>query len=315
MRVAVRAKGSGVSRLRVAQRCLATAGFWFLPLSADAQIFDLSLLRAVTVENHEFAAFTLTIGVLVFAVVCAVLFVRTRNNALAQSQVQSARITELQGELDRATTLLRSEPQVLVVWPAEDGEPEIIGDAKLVAGKPAAILDFKTWLTPEVATELNDAVVALRDRGDSFNIPITVDSGHEIEADGRAVGGRAVLRLRLVSGISQQLVHISAEYRQLQSRIEALRVLVESVPTPIWTRNQAGELVFVNKSYADAIETNPANAIAHQMELLDHAAREELRHALTAGGFYAKRLPAIVSSERRVLDVFGVPTETGSRLA
>jgi signal transduction histidine kinase len=201
---------------------------------------------------------------------------------------------------------------VLIVWPAEDGQPEIIGDPNVVAGKPAAILDFKTWLAPEVASDLNDALTALRERGDSFNIPITVDAGHEIEADGRAVGGRAVMRLRLVSGIAQQLVHISAEHRQLQSRIEALRVLVETVPAPIWTRNQAGELVFVNKSYADAVETNPANAIAQQMELLDQAAREELRHALTTGGFYAKRLPAVVASERRVLDVFGVPTETGS---
>ena len=312
MRVAVRLRGSGLSWLRVAQRSFVTAGFSVLPFAASAQVFDLSLLKAVTVENHEFAAFTITIGVLVFAVVCAALFVRTKNAALAESQTQSARITELEGELDRATTLLRSEPQVLIVWPADEGEPEIIGDASVVAGKPAAILDFKTWLTPEVASELNDAVVALRDHGDSFNIPITVSAGHEIEADGRAVGGRAVMRLRLVSGIAQQLVQISAEHRQLQSRIESLRMLVESVPAPIWTRNQAGELVFVNKSYADAVETNPANAIAHQMELLDHAAREELRHALTAGGFYAKRLPAVVSSERRVLDVFGVPTETGS---
>ena len=312
MRVAIRSTGSGFLKLRSAQHGLATAGFSLLPLTAQAQGTPSLMTAVVTVQNHEFMAFTVTLGVLVFAVVCAALLMRTRSHAAAMADEQKAQITALEGALDRANTLLRAEPQVLVMWPADGGEPDIVGDVAVVAGMPAAVLSFKTWLAPEPARELIDALAALHEHGESFDIPLTVSAGHQIEANGRVVGGRAVLRLRQVSGIAQQLAQVSADYRQLQNRAEALRVLVESVPAPIWIRNHADELVFANKAYADAVESTPANAVIHHTELLDHQSREEFRLGIATGSFYAKRMPAVFAGERRVLDVFGVPTAAGS---
>ena len=313
MRVAIQSIGSGIFRLRVAQRSFSAAAFTLLPVTAKAEGLDLSLFKTtLAAAHHEYIAYSVMFGVLVFGVVCAAMLVRTRNHAAADRAAAGIKINALKGEIDRANTLLRIEPQVLVAWPAEDGEPEIIGNAAVVAGKPAAILSFDTWLDPEAARELTEAVAALREHGDSFTLPMTVSVGHQIEADGRAVGGRAVLRLRQVSGIAQQLAKVTAEHRQLQKRVEALRVLVETVPSPIWLRNEANELVFANKAYADAVESNPADAVANHTELLDHSAREELRLGIANGSFYAKRLPAVVAGETRVLDVFGVPTANGS---
>ena len=313
MRVAIQSIGSGLFRLRLAQRCLTTTALTSLATAARADGLDLSVFKTTrAVAHHEYIAYSVMFGVLVFAVVCAAALVRSRNHAAGDRAAASVKINALKGEIDRANTLLRMEPQVLVAWPADDGEPEIIGDAAVVAGKPAVILAFDTWLEPESARELTEAVAALREHGDSFVLPMTVAAGHQIEADGRAVGGRAVLRLRQVSGIAQQLVKVTAEHRQLQTRVEALRVLVETVPSPVWLRNEANELTFANKAYADAVESNPADAVAHHTELLDHSAREELRLGIATGGYYAKRLAAVVAGERRVLDVFGVPTANGS---
>ena len=50
----------------------------------------------------------------------------------------------------------------------------------------------------------------------------TTRAGRPIEAEGRAIGGRAVLRLRDVSGIEQELLDLAARHDQLLSDVETM---------------------------------------------------------------------------------------------
>ncbi len=52
--------------------------------------------------------------------------------------------------------------------------------------------------------------------------------------------------------------------------------------------------------------------MARELELLDHAARENLKTARTAGKAYSGRLPAIVAGQRRIFDVVDGPSGTGA---
>src|ERR1041384_1769693 len=89
-----------------------------------------------SLQRHEIAALTLSLGVILFAVATAIALLRTRARAARELAVCRAEIKELREERDRATALLLAEPQVVVVWPAGADEPDITGDVSLLVGPP-----------------------------------------------------------------------------------------------------------------------------------------------------------------------------------
>jgi signal transduction histidine kinase len=142
---------------------------------------------------------------------------------------------------------------------------------------------------------------------------LTTLAGHPIEAQGRAIGGRAVLRLKDASGVKRELVELVTRYEKLATEVAPSRALIETLPSPVWTRDATGRLSFVNAAYARAVEAkNAADAIDRRLELLDSAARENIAQARSRDGTYAGRLRAVVAGTRRTFDVLDCRSETGS---
>ena len=107
---------------------------------------------------------------------------------------------------------------------------------------------------------------------------LTTSAGRPLEAEGRAVGGRAVLRLRDVSGIECELMDLAARHDRLMGDVETMKALLNALPAPVWARDADGRLIFVNAAYARAVEAeDPADAVTRELELLDRAARDEAR--------------------------------------
>ena len=50
------------------------------------------------------------------------------------------------------------------------------------------------------------------------SMPLMTLAGRAIEADGRAIGGRAVLRLRDASGLKRELAELNARHEKLIER-------------------------------------------------------------------------------------------------
>jgi signal transduction histidine kinase len=89
--------------------------------------------------------------------------------------------------------------------------------------------------------------------------------------------------------------------------------LIENLPSPVWTRDVAGQLTFANAAYARAVEAKTAaDAVTRRLELLDSSARDNISRTRIASGAYAGRLPAVVAGARRTFDVLDFRTETGS---
>jgi signal transduction histidine kinase len=293
--------------------------FFLHAIPARAAPFDFSPLDSIAdftgLNPHDVAALALTLGILLFAVVTAVMLVRTRSRA-AQSEIAAREeIIALKADVDRAHALLLAEPQVIVAWAAGGDKPEIFGDTSMVTpvSAPHRVLAFGTWLEPAQARTMERLVEALRDEGGSFSTALTTLSGRPMEAEGRAIGGRAVLRLRDVGGVRRDLTELSIQYAKLLGEVDSLRTLVEALPSPIWARDENGALSFVNHAYARAVEAkNPADAVARGLELLDRPAREELARACAADECYTGRVHAVVAGSRRAFDIRSVPTERGS---
>ncbi len=257
---------------------------------------------------HDVAALALVLGIALFAVVSAILLLRTRARAAAERAAYRSEIDVLRASLGDARTLLLSEPQVLIVWPADRREPELVGDAALLLPEesPARILEFESWLAPDAVTAINKALAALRANGEGFSATVTTRQGRQIEAIGRAVGGRAVLRLRDLSPIERELTETTAQKQKLQRELETVGSVVEALPSPVWARDKAGRLVFVNKAYARAVDADAGAVVEGGIELFDASAER------AANGDGRARRAAIVGGHRRVLDVIAVPTPHGS---
>jgi signal transduction histidine kinase len=289
-----------------------------LPASAEQQpvlaLHELVVSAQDSIDRHEIAVLVVVLGLVLFAVVTAIMLVRARARWTRLETSSRDEIATLRSDLDRANALLFSEPQVMVDWPAGSDEPRIDGDPVIVGvAAPHRVLAFGSWLEAGKASAMEQAVENLRSRGEGFSLTLTTLHGHPIEVQGRAIGGRAVLRLKDAIGVKRDLAELLSRHETLLSEVASLRALIANLPSPVWTRDAAGQLTFANAAYARAVEAKTAaDAVTRRLELLDSTARDNILRAREASGSYAGRLPAVVAGARRTFDVLDFRTETGS---
>jgi signal transduction histidine kinase len=298
-----------------------TANFIFSGSAASAEVrlgataFDavhrtMAILLGQGISLLTFILVVIGLGLLASVILLRALRSKDRIESAARDE-----IIALQAEADRLKALLLSAPLILVTWPAASEQPDITGETSIVApgAAPERVLAFGSWLEPAAAQRLEQAVETLRVEGRGFVMTLTTRTARPVEAEGRAIGGRAVLRLRDVSGIEQELLDLAARHDKLLADVETLRALLDSLPAPAWVRDNAGELTFVNSAYARAVEAqNPDDAVARRLELLDQTARAEMARTRTAAGTYTGRLPAIAAGGRRIFEIIDAPGTIGS---
>jgi signal transduction histidine kinase len=291
---------------------------WPAPARAQEQPFlavqEFALNAYQSIDRSEIAILAPVLGLVLFAVVTAIMFLRIRARSARLEAASREQIAGLRDQLDRANALLLTERQVMVDWPAASDRPNIDGDLEIL-GVPEAhrVLAFGSWLDAGKASEMEHAVEALRAQGEAFAMTLTTLSGQPVEAQGRAIGGRAVLRLKDTSTATRDLMQLTERHQKLLTEAGSLRTLVETLPSPAWTRDPVGRLTFVNAAYARAVEAkDAADVIERNLELFDSSARETIIQARAANGSYAGRLPAVVVGDRRSFDVLDFRTDTGS---
>ena len=266
-------------------------------------------------DRHELAALTLTLGVILFGVVTAIALLRTRTRTRQALTARQAEINDLREERDRAVALLHSEPQVIVVWPAGADEPDITGDPALLTrtAVPRRVLAFGTWLEPGKARQMEEAVEALRGAGKSFALTLTTLHQRHVAAEGRAIAGRAVLRIKDLTGPQSELAALAADHQQLRRDIDTIGRFLEALPSPVWARDASGRLTWVNAAYARAVEARgDADAVARNLEILDSATRDDLARSRVSGEVFEARLPVIVAGTRRFFQVIDRAAPGGS---
>jgi len=277
-----------------------------------ADIFPVAFLARP--ESTGIASSILSLGVLLFAVVASILLVRTRRQAAANESALRDQLGALAAEADRASALLLSEPQIVIAWNAASETPDIVGETGIIgATTPHSVLAFGRWLLPAQAQTLEGAVETLRNHGQAFALTVTTLEGRPVEADGRAIGGRAVMRLRDVSGVKNELAALSDRYRQLSDHVTALWTLLDTMPLPVWTRDADGQIAFVNTAYAEAVEATDTNdAVERGLEFLGSAERADSARIRARGEIYRGHAPVVVAGARRIFDLLETPAPSGS---
>jgi signal transduction histidine kinase len=314
--------GKSLRRANRAERCAAVLGFALvhsfaltIPAAARTNLIEQLIGFTQALNRQEVTSLALTLGILLFAVVTAIGLLRSRTNAAAERAEAKREIARLRAEADRMTALLLSEPQVVVIWRSLTAEPAVLGDVATISGLEASrrILAFGSWLGAEPAAAMEAAVDALRKRGKAFGFSILTPRGKHVEAEGRPVGGVAVLRLRDVTGAKRDHAAVSAKHKQLEDEIELVRNLLELMPAPVWIRDAEGRLVFANRAYASAVDVaDPDEVTARNLELLDQPVRSEASRIREQNSAFHRRVGAIVAGKRRALEVFEAGSKRGA---
>jgi signal transduction histidine kinase len=301
------------------RRTLLSCTALVLPFNRPAAAGDLRLQHAVSTlfefNHQEVAVLTTALSLLGFSVLAAILLMRNRVRAARAEAKLRADIADLQAQADSYRALLFAEPQVLISWEAGGHRPKISGDIALFLQQdsPQRILAFGTWLPPEPALKMDHAVDALRETGEAFLLNLATANGRAIEAMGRAIGGQAIVRIRELSGLRQELAETNRRLTSLTEETEMLRAFAAAAPWPIWAKGAEGNLIYANPAYAETTEASTVpDAIERSLELLDTADRADMERALAATAAFTARLPIVARGERRIYDVRAVNVRGGS---
>ena len=279
--------------------------------AADFPLFSLVRIN----ETQGVVGVSVFVALVLFSTSTALLHLTGRKRWTQREIALVSDLTKARAALDRASVFLSAEPQIIVAWGSANGEPDIEGDLSLVmdAPMPRRILGFGSWLAPEMAQILESHVERLRGRGEGFRLALASLGGRHLEAEGRAVGGRAVMRIRDVSGDRLELTKLRERHAKALTDLDTLKSLLDAIPQPVWVRDRDERLAWVNAAYARAVEaSDPRDATTRNIELLDRQTRDAATKARATTHEWRARAPAVVAGQRHLLEIIDVSAPAGS---
>ena len=233
--------------------------------------------------------------------------------ARREARYATAESLQLRRNLAAADAIIRAEPQVLIFW--EQGQAVRIVAHTLtgVAGLPdnnTEILRFGQWLEGRAAQALKSSLDQLFANGRAFNLIVKTLAGGTVEAEGRAAGGRAVLRLKDIAGYKLDLATIQEQHGTLARDIRSCRALLNTLPMPVWLRAPEGRIIWVNTAYISAVDAqSETEVIERQVELLESRQRKSVAKSMALGESYRARVHLVTGGERKPHDIVVLPVD------
>ena len=275
---------------------------WSEPAAANP-IGDL-IFRLSAGEIVTLSAF---IGVVSFAVASAITLIRSRDETAAENKKLRLEAADLKAAAERAEAFIDISGDRYIAFEAPGAPPRVIGMLPPVPGVPEdrdGFVAFGTWLSPDAAALLEHGVTRLRERGEGFQLPITTPGGAALEAYGRTAGGLALVRFRELTGDRLVITTLEAQTQRLEAELAALQAVLDAAGTPAWLRDANGQLGWVSRSFAEAVDAVSAeDAVKHGLEFLDAAVRQSIRAGVAEGQPVHRRVSAVIGGERRQFDV------------
>ena len=209
-----------------------------LPLITD--YFDGTSRRST---GTRLAALVLTLGVILFGVVTAIALLRTRARAARRARGAA-------GRDQRAARGARPRQRAAAFRAA--GHRGVAGRHRR-AGDHRRRLDRDPHAAAAPRARVRDLARARQGAGDrgrgrcaapakasSFSQTLTTLQHRHVAVEGRAIGGRAVLRIKDLTGAKSELAELAADHQQLRRDIDTVGRLLEALPSPVWARDATG---------------------------------------------------------------------------
>jgi signal transduction histidine kinase len=266
-------------------------------------------------DLHNAAYFSLFMGLVAFSTTTALMLLREQRRFARRERALRAELASLRGADDLAALLMGSERQLLVSWQGRDGKPRFEGDPSIVEEGATAkrALAFGAWLSPGDAAAVEGALEQLKQRGESFRLTARTLRNRFVDVEGRTIGGRAILRLRDITGDRAELLTARSDLLAASSDLRSMTTLLDAVAYPLWIRDADDKLVWANQAYLRSVEaSNLEDAATRSLELLDRQTRDDASRQRKTGATFTARVTAFMAGQRSVLDVVERPTVGGS---
>jgi len=255
-------------------------------------------------------------GAMSFALLSASWLIRERSRMSGENRHLKNRLADLRASHGRMDALVNITDQRIVVWNGAEEKPTVLGSVAVTSGAPeerSSFLAFGTWLNADSASNFEKALKDLRLNASSFDLPLQTNGGGVLEAQGRTSGGHAFVRFIELAAERAALAKLESEHAGLLASFDSVRQLLDAIAIPVWLKNQHGQLFWVNQAYATAVDAEDAEAAAkNDLQLFDSSERNEIAVAQKISNKYTGRLPAVVSGDRRILEVVDIVSQSGS---
>jgi len=254
-----------------------------------------------------------------FALAAAVALKSRRDVQLAnrRAQIAEARLAKPLTRIGQLEAILATEPGAVMLWPAfaEAGaEPKLFGrlagfEASSAEGGYGALL---ASLAQTDGERLASAVAGLREEGLSFSLALKAKDGRSLEAEGRPTAGVAVVWIRDGSAERHEIDRLATLLASSEAERAGETELLDALPIPVWRRNEALELIWVNNRYADAVERHAPDAAIQDQAELDTMGRQLAQRARRDGEAVSEARALVVAGERRIIETTEIPALGGS---
>jgi len=279
---------------------------------------EFSFLKGAggSMETSDILMLAIFGGAMSFALLSAIWLIRERAKMGTDNQKLKQSLADLRASNDRNEALVNTSDQRIVVWNGAEDEAAVLGSLPASAGAPEnhrQFLAFDSWLGSEFAKLFHRYVNELRANAVAFETVVKSKGEGILEVSGNTSGSYAFIRFRDLKGVREEKAQIEADYESLNSSFAKIESLLSSLPMPVWLKDQFGKLVWVNTSYAQALEMeNPKDAVAGNIDLFDSEQREEIQNSISENKPYEALVSATVAGDRKKMQVFNIGAESGS---
>jgi len=286
------------------------------PVAAAAQAGAGLPAEGASIGTFEVIQFAVFAGVLGAAMLSAIWLIRERTRIATENADLRSRVADLNASLQRSEALLNLRDQRIVAWSGESRKPELMGALPAESGAPderSAFLAFGRWLSARSAAALEQAINALREKSNPFDMVVETLGGTPLDVQGRKSAQHAFVRFFSLSETQRTSARLRLENQRLSSEYETLASLIEALDMPFWLRSADGRLRWVNHAYAEAVEAaDPETAVREARELLGTQAREAIAKHNQASAVFEQTLSTVVRGDRHMYAITNVSGSGGS---
>ncbi len=284
-------------------------------IAQEVEVLNLKERLLESFHSTEILMLAVFGGAMSFALMSASWLIRERTRITAENSHLKVSLSNLRANNDRNEALVSVADQCIVVWNGTDEMPKLLGKLSSSAGAPEdseKFLAFGNWLSSEASDVFEPKLRQLRAEATPFDANLKTKNGSILEVQGRVSGAYAFVRIRELGAEREEYARIKNEHEELIGQFRTIEKLFEKLPMPIWLRNTAGKLSWINKAYSDALElSEPSLAIGTDWNLFDQEQREKINTTQEKQDLYQGILPAIVAGDRKKLEVFSIKGEAG----
>jgi len=197
--------------------------------------------------------------------------------------------------------------QKVVLW-RDNSQGQVFGylpeESDVLKG--AAFLDFSSWLTDKAAARFAQAVDDLKLQGNAFDMQVETKTARLVNVSGRICANVPLAQFQdMTASMREQNARQQKNMNGLHA-LQTLRNLLEKLDQPVWLRDKAGKLLWVNQAWRKAVGGDCAQ------ELLDEGVRRRIVESHEQDMPFQETVSAVIAGDRHILAVTEVAGAGGA---